>query len=139
MLSIFEKESGVSGTEGAAEGPDPPVAYVRGAGAGILSGAYRELPHFDEKDIRYTFYPFFKDPMFSDIQCLLKEMDKIAHIHHVPVSHIALNWVTQKDFISASLVGVANQDQAQENSQAFAFSLTDEEMLFLDHAIEKYL
>ena len=50
-------------------------------------------------------------------------MDKIAHIHHVPVSHIALNWVTQKDFISASLVGVANQDQAQENSQAFAFSL----------------
>ena len=108
-------------------------------GASILSGAYRELPHFDEKDIRYTFYPFFKDPMFSDIQCLLKEMDKIAHIHHVPVSHIALNWVTQKDFISASLVGVANQDQAQENSQAFAFSLTDEEMLFLDHAIEKYL
>lgn len=82
---------------------------------------------------------FFKDPMFSRIQCLLKEMDKIAQIHHVPVSHIALNWVTQKDFISTSLVGVANQDQAQENSQAFAFSLTDEEMLFLDQAIEKYL
>lgn len=108
-------------------------------GAGILSGAYRELPHFDELDIRYIFYPFFKDPMFSRIQCLLKEMDKIAQIHHVPVSHIALNWVTQKDFISTSLVGVANQDQAQENSQAFAFSLTDEEMLFLDQAIEKYL
>ena len=87
--------------------------------------------------MRRIFGIHFKDPMFSDIQCLLKEMDKIAHIHHVPVSHIALNWVTQKDFISASLVGVANQDQAQENSQAFAFSLTDEEMLFLDHAIEK--
>ena len=44
MLRIFEKESGVSGTEGAAEGPDPPVACVRGAGAGILSGPDRE--HF---------------------------------------------------------------------------------------------
>lgn len=108
-------------------------------GAGILSGAYRELPHFDAKDIRYTFYPFFKEPMFSQIQELLKDMDMIAFKHHVPVSHIALNWVTQKDFISASLVGVANQEQALENSQAFAFSLSAEEMAFLDQSIQKNL
>lgn len=108
-------------------------------GAGILSGTYRDLPHFDEKDIRYTFYPFFKEPVFSKIQCLLKDMDIIANKHQVPVSHIALNWVTQKEFISASLVGVANKEQAQENSQAFAFSLSDEEMLFLDQSIEKNL
>lgn len=47
-------------------------------GAGILSGAFRELPHFDEKDIRYTFYPYFKDPMFTQIQGLLADMDTIA-------------------------------------------------------------
>ena len=29
-------------------------------GAGILTGAIRELPDWDEKDFRYTFYDYFK-------------------------------------------------------------------------------
>lgn len=108
-------------------------------GSGILSGTFRELPHFEPKDIRYTFYPFFKEPLFSKIQLLLKDMDTVAAKHNVPVAHIALNWVTQKEFISTSLVGVANKEQAQENCQAFSFSLTDEEMSFLDESILKNL
>ncbi|MEG0368052.1 MAG: aldo/keto reductase, partial [Coprobacillus sp.] len=108
-------------------------------GAGILSGTFRELPQFDEKDIRYTFYPFFKEPMFSQIQLLLMDMDVIAKRHRVPVSHVALNWVTQKEFISSSLVGVANKEQALENSAAFSFSLSNEEMCFLDDSIDKHL
>lgn len=108
-------------------------------GAGILSGSYRELPQFDEKDIRYTFYPFFKEPMFSKIQLFLMDMDVIARRHRVPVSHVALNWVTQKEFISTSLVGVANKDQALENSGAFSFSLSKAEMDFLDTSIEQHL
>ena len=108
-------------------------------GAGILSGTFRELPQFDEKDIRYTFYPFFKEPVFSQIQLLLTDMDVIAQRHHVPVSHIALNWVTQKEFISSSLVGVANKEQALENSAAFSFQLSDAEMAFLDESIHKHL
>lgn len=108
-------------------------------GAGILSGTYRELPNFDEKDIRYTFYPFFKEPTFSKIQCLLNDMDKIAELHHVPLSSIALAWVTQKDYITASLVGVANKEQALENCEAFHFSLSDDEMKVLDESIERHL
>lgn len=108
-------------------------------GAGILSGAFRELPHFDEKDIRYTFYPYFKDPMFSQIQLLLKDMDVVADRHGRPLSHVALVWAAQKEFVTTSLVGVQNVEQARENCEAFSLVLSDEEMEFLDASIERNL
>ena len=108
-------------------------------GAGILSGAYRELPHFDPKDIRYSFYPYFKDPMFSQIQLLLKDMDVLAEKHGRPLAHIALAWAAHKEFVDTSLVGVANVEQAQENCEAFSLSLTDDEMKFLDESIALHL
>ncbi len=108
-------------------------------GAGILSGAFRELPHFDEKDIRYTFYPYFKDPMFSQIQLLLKDMDVVAERHGRPLSHVALVWAAQKEFVTTSLVGVANVEQAEENCQAFSLTLSDDEMAFLDESIDRNL
>lgn len=108
-------------------------------GAGILSGAFRELPHFDEKDIRYSFYPYFKDPMFSQIQLLLSDMDVLAEKYGHPLAHIALSWAAHKDFITTSLVGVANVEQAEENCSAFSLDLTDEDMAFLDDSIERNL
>ena len=108
-------------------------------GAGILSGAFRELPHFDEKDIRYTFYPYFKDPMFSKIQLLLTDMDVVAEKHDRPLSHVALVWAAQKHFVTTSLVGVANVEQARENAEAFSLVLSDDEMAFLDESIETHL
>ena len=108
-------------------------------GAGILSGTYRELPNFDEKDIRNTFYPFFKEPMFSKVQCLLKDMDIIAEKYKIPVSHVALNWVSNKDYITTSLVGVSNTKEAKENTDAFSITFEAEDMEFLDNSILKNL
>ncbi len=108
-------------------------------GAGILTGTFRELPEFGEKDLRGRFYPFFKEPMFSKVQLVLKDMDVLANKYSVPVAHIALNWVTQKEFISTSLVGVVNCEQAVENCEAFTLELTEEEMAFLDSSIETNL
>lgn len=108
-------------------------------GAGILSGAFRELPHFDEKDIRYTFYPYFKDPMFAQIQGLLADMDTIAEKYDRPLAHVALVWAAQKRFVTTLLVGVANVAQAEENAAAFSLTLTDDEMAFLDESIERNL
>ena len=36
-------------------------------GGGILTGAIRELPKPDPKDMRQVFYPFFKEPVFSNV------------------------------------------------------------------------
>ncbi|MDY2778020.1 MAG: aldo/keto reductase [Collinsella sp.] len=108
-------------------------------GAGILSGAFRELPHFDEKDIRNTFYPYFKEPMFSKIQGLLSDMDVLAERYGRPLAHIALSWAAHKEYVDTSLVGVANVDQARENCEAFSLSLSDDEMAFLDDSIARHL
>lgn len=52
-------------------------------GGGILTGAIRELPKPDPKDMRQVFYPFFKEPVFSNVMELLKTLDKIAEAHNV--------------------------------------------------------
>lgn len=108
-------------------------------GAGILSGSYRELPHFSEKDIRYTFYPYFKEPMFSEIQRLLQDMDIIAERHECPLSHVALSWVAHKEFVTTSLVGSTNVNQARENARAYSLTLSEDEMAFLDASIKRNL
>jgi aryl-alcohol dehydrogenase-like predicted oxidoreductase len=104
-------------------------------GAGILSGKYREDPHFADNDIRMTFYDYFKEPKFSKIQRLLKVMDEIAEAHGKPVSQVAMNWQTQKEYVATALVGVKNPKQAEENCSAFDWSLTDEEIRVLDDKI----
>lgn len=97
-------------------------------GSGVLTGAYRELPKFEENDWRLTFYPFYKEPMFSQIMELLKKLDEIAANHRVPVAQVALNWSTQNPIVDTALVGMRNPKEAKENCAAMSWSLSDEEI-----------
>ena len=106
-------------------------------GAGILSGAVRSTPNFDPDDIRMTFYDYYKEPKFSKIMELLKGIDKVAEAHNVPVSQVAINWSTQKEFVGTALVGVSKVAQAVENCAAFDWTLTYEEMQLLDSELER--
>lgn len=106
-------------------------------GAGILSGKYRDTPDFEPGDLRLTFYDYFREPKFSKIQELLKTMDEIAGEHNCPVSQVALNWSTQKDFVGTALVGVRSEAHADENCAAFAWELSEAEILRLDNELER--
>ncbi len=105
-------------------------------GAGILTGTIRELPNFEKDDARLGFYDFFEEPKFSKVMKLLETMDLIAKERNVPLSQIAVNWNTQNNFITTSIMGVRNPNEANENCAAFNWSLTDEEMNMLNTAIE---
>jgi aryl-alcohol dehydrogenase-like predicted oxidoreductase len=105
-------------------------------GAGILTGAIRTLPTFDPKDTRYTFYDFYKEPKFSKVMALLETLDTIAASRGVPVAQVAINWSTQKPFVTTALLGVRNAREAAENCAALNWSLTDDEMAMIDRAIE---
>ncbi len=106
-------------------------------GAGILSGKYRELPHFAPGDVRGTFYDYFREPKFGKVQQLLGLMDVIAQRHERPVSHVALNWCTQKDYVATALVGVRTEKHATENCDAFDWELTPEEIEALDAKLDE--
>ncbi|WP_347295684.1 aldo/keto reductase [Enterocloster bolteae] len=106
-------------------------------GAGILTGAIRELPDWEENDFRYTFYDYFKNPKFSKIMELLKVMDKIAQVRNKPLAQIAINWSTQKSYVSTAICGVRDPQQAYENCATFDWELTGEEMALIDSEIER--
>ncbi len=106
-------------------------------GAGILSGRFRELPHFEPGDVRTGFYDYFQEPKFSKVQELLKVMDRIAEAHEKPVSQVAINWGTQKEYVAVALVGVRTAKHAGENCSAFDWSLTDKEMAELDAKLDE--
>lgn len=106
-------------------------------GAGILTGAIRKLPEFDSKDMRQVFYPFFKEPHFSNIMELLKTLDKIAEEHNKPVAQVSINWSTQKSFVGTALTGVNTPAQANENCRAFDWQLSDEEIALIDSEIKR--
>ena len=108
-------------------------------GAGILTGTFRTVPTFGEGDPRNKFYPFFKDPDFSKVMKVLDVMDKISAETGKPLAQIAINWSTQKDYVSTALVGVRNPAEAAENCSTFDWTLTDEQIAALDEAIEKYI
>lgn len=106
-------------------------------GAGILTGAIRECPEYDPKDMRLVFYPFFKEPTFSKIMELLKTLDAIAEEHGKPVAQVSINWSTQKNFVSTALTGVNTPAQADENCSAFDWELTEEEIAKIDSEIKR--
>lgn len=108
-------------------------------GGGILTGAFRTLPHFEEKDIRYTFYTGFKEPLFSKVQKLLSDMDVVAAQHGRPVAQVALAWTMQREFVTTALVGCSSPKRAHENCAAATLELTADEMSFLDSSIERNL
>lgn len=105
-------------------------------GAGILTGAIRELPHFDEHDARLGFYDFFVEPKFSRVMKLVNVLDKIAEARQVPVAQVTINWTQQRPFINTSLTGVRNAKEAYENTAATSWSLTPEEIAIIDKAVE---
>ena len=108
-------------------------------GAGILTGTFRTPPTFGQGDPRNGFYPFFVEPHFSKVMKVLDVMDKISAETGKPLPQIAINWSTQKDFVSTALCGVRNPQEAAQNCAAFDWTLTDEQIAAIDAAIEANL
>lgn len=108
-------------------------------GAGILTGAYRELPEFNPSDTRVTFYDYFKEPKFSRIMKLLEVMDEVAAAHEATPGQVAINWSAQKDFVDTVILGFSKPKHALQNCAALDWTLSAEELRLLDNAIDTYL
>lgn len=108
-------------------------------GAGILSGAYRSLPKLDKNDTRRSFYHFFEEPMFGNVQKLLSVMDEIGEHHQATPAQVAIQWSVGKSFVDNAILGVSKPDHARSNCETFLWKMSDEEMKTLDKAIQMYL
>ena len=106
-------------------------------GGGILTGAHRVQKEFAAVDSRNRFYKHFHEPMFSRIMKLLKVMDGVSGEEGgKALSQIALNWSSQKEFVSTCIVGAQTREKVCENAAAFDWSLTEDEIRLLDEAVD---
>lgn len=109
-------------------------------GGGILTGAIRQKQEYAAGDSRSRFYRHFQEPMFSKIMKLLQEMDRLsADRGGVSLSQIALNWSSQKPFVSTCIAGAQSGRRVRENAETFDWSLSPAETDALDQAISRCL
>lgn len=106
-------------------------------GSGILAGKYKDRPVFAEGDTRYNFYRFFQEPNWSKAMQLVDVLREIADNHGKPVSHIAINWLTQQQGVTCALVGARRPRQIQENAGAGSWTLSDSELKQIDRAYDR--
>lgn len=92
-------------------------------GAGILTGSIREMPQFEENDMRLTFYDYYKEPKFSKVMELVKYLDIFAEKYSKPVAQVTINWSTQCGFLDTILMGVRNEHEALENCASLDWQL----------------
>lgn len=108
-------------------------------GGGILTGKYKQKPKFEGGDARTWFYNFYEEPLWSKVQALLKELEKIAARHGKPVSQVAVNWVRQQPGIASALVGARNPQQAEANAAAGDWQLSAEDLSGINKIVSQTL
>jgi aryl-alcohol dehydrogenase-like predicted oxidoreductase len=106
-------------------------------GGGILSGKYKEKPKFRRNDARTFFYNYYEEPLWSKVQALLKELEKIAERHGKPVVQVAINWVRQQPGVTSALVGAKNPQQAEANAAASDWQLSSEDLTTINKTLSR--
>ncbi len=82
---------------------------------GLLTGKFREIPHFPEGDNRSRFYKYYKPEIWGALQSFLDTLRAIAEERRVSVAQVVINWTLQQPGITSVLVGAKNADQVLAN------------------------
>jgi aryl-alcohol dehydrogenase-like predicted oxidoreductase len=106
-------------------------------GGGILSGKYKQKPKFRRNDARTFFYNFYEEPLWSKVQALLNELEKIAERRDKPPAQVAINWVHQQPGITSALVGAKNPRQAESNAAAGEWQLSAEDLGLINKSLDR--
>lgn len=101
---------------------------------GILSGKFTEPPVFAEGDMRGNFYPYFKEPAFSEVRKLVRVLERVAADRKKSAAQVAINWTLQQRGITSVLVGAKSAEQARLNAVAGEFALSAGELESIDKA-----
>lgn len=112
------------------------LSYASLAG-GMLSGAYKTEPKFDENDRRTFFYPFLKEPEFSRCRKLVDIVEKTANEEGVSTANAAIQWVIAQKGMTSALVGTKNTERAKKNAEAFDVMLSHKDFAYFDKAYQE--
>ncbi len=84
-------------------------------GAGVLTGKYRECPHFPRSDARSSFYQFIREDCWQGIHRLVEALEEIALSREARSGTIALSWLLGQPGVRSVIVGARSAKQVLEN------------------------
>jgi aryl-alcohol dehydrogenase-like predicted oxidoreductase len=68
---------------------------------------------------------------------VVEALDRLAEETGKTVPQVALNWLLQRPTVSSVIVGARNEEQLKQNLGAVGWTLTPEQVRFLDKASAK--
>lgn len=108
-------------------------------GGGILSGAFKQPPVSDEKELRSAFYDYFREPKWTKCNQLLDVLRGIADGRGVAVGEVSINWVLAQPGVTCALMGSSRPETALANAKAADWSLTEQELATIDEAYQRIM
>lgn len=92
-------------------------------GFGQLTGKYlNDTP----KEGRVTLFPQFARYHNEKSFEATRAYDKVAKAHNLSLTHLALAYINQKDFVTSNIIGATTMEQLEENINSIDITLTPE-------------
>ena len=100
---------------------------------GLLTGKYFEGSRLKADDHRNEYFSRFN---LERVETMLNRLKPLAEEKQVTLAQLVLRWTTLQKGISVVLAGARNATQAISNAAAMSFSLSNEELLFINREVD---
>lgn len=101
---------------------------------GLLSGKYFSNEKLKAHDHRNGYFSQFN---LEAVKTFLENISPIAEAKNVSIAQLVLRWTTLQQGISIVLAGARNAAQAVSNAGAMDFGISNNELVFINHELEK--
>lgn len=101
---------------------------------GLLSGKYFKNTELAKNDHRSGYFQKFNK---EKVESFLKKIEPIAQDKSATLSQLVLRWTTLQPAITVVLAGARNAQQSVENARSMQISLSQEELDFIQSALNE--
>ncbi|WP_025142528.1 aldo/keto reductase [Pedobacter jeongneungensis] len=101
---------------------------------GLLSGKYFNNEKLKANDHRNSYFSQFD---LEAVKTFLENITPIAEAKNASMAQLVLRWTTLQEGITVVLAGARNAEQAVSNAAAMDFEISNEELAFINTALEK--
>ena len=103
---------------------------------GLLTGKITPGYEFHGDDHRAN-SPLFKGENLRRVNAFLGDIRPIAQAHNATLAQLVINWTLNRPGITAVLVGARNPKQAEENTKALEFELSETEIAEINERLDE--
>jgi len=101
---------------------------------GLLSGKYFNNEKLKANDHRNGYFSQFD---LEAVKTFLENITPIAEAKNASIAQLVLRWTTLQEGITVVLAGARNAEQAVSNAAAMDFEVSNDELAFINTALEK--